>query len=91
MRRLRCTRRHVPLDMIDEYMLAWLGMKREIEGRGGRAWLFRSAEHDDQFHEFVEWSGEVTSPMEDEGVADGLLQLDAFGQGTTGDEWEELA
>jgi hypothetical protein len=91
MRSLQTVRRHVPLDRADDYLLAWSIVRRRVEARGGRAWLFRGAEHEDQFMEFVEWSASAESPLLDEDVAAAVAQLDAFAVVSRVDEWEETA
>jgi hypothetical protein len=86
MRRLLTTRRHVPLDRADDYLAAWTSARREVETLGARAWVFRRAGHDDQFIEFIEWSGE-SAPHESAEVETARSALDAFAPGTTY-EWE---
>jgi hypothetical protein len=88
MRRLRATRRHVPLDMSDDYLLAWHAAQRAVEAAAGRAWIFRRAGHEDQFLEFIEWSDSADSPLENGDVAAAVAQLDAFGAASA-DEWEQ--
>jgi hypothetical protein len=91
MRRLLTTRRHVPLDIADDYLLAWAMVRRSVQDAGGRAWLFRGAAHEDQFMEFIEWSDEsLASVVDDEAVAAAVAQLDAFGHAKS-DDWEETA
>jgi hypothetical protein len=91
MRRLFVARRHVALDMADEYLLAWAAVRRAVEGAGGRAWAFRGATHEDQFLEFIEWDDAGPSPLDGEGIADGVAQLAAFGVAAGAGEWEEIA
>jgi hypothetical protein len=92
MRRLVCTRRHVPLDMVDDYLLAWLALRNAVESAGARAWVFRGSTHEDQFLEFIEWSDERPSPLDDADIGTGITQLTAFGAASGGvDEWEEIA
>jgi hypothetical protein len=91
MRRLFCSRRHVALDMADEYLLAWAAVRRAVESAGGRAWAFRGATHEDQFLEFIEWDDAGPSPLDSEDIADGVTQLAAFGLPSGEGEWEEIA
>jgi hypothetical protein len=89
MRRLLCTRRHVPLDVSDEYLLAWADVTRAVESAGGRAWLFRAAGHEDRFMEFVEWEDSVAPPHEQEEAAGAIAQLATFAPAAGAEEWEE--
>jgi hypothetical protein len=91
MRRLVCTRRQVPLDVSDDYMLAWMAVRRAVEAAGARAWVFRGAEHEDHFLEFIEWADPVAAPLDDDDIAAGVAQLDAFGAPAGSSEWEEIA
>lgn len=88
-RRLLCTRRVVPLDRSDDYLLAWLATRRAADGAGMRAWLFRGAGHEDHFMEFLEWEDRGAAPLEDEAVRAALAQLDSFGTPVGREEWEE--
>lgn len=88
-RHLATTRRHVPLDRVDEYLAAWAAVRDAIVAAGGRAWIFHGAEHEDQFLEFIEWSGGVKNPLAGDGVADALLELNAFATPMHAEEWEE--
>jgi hypothetical protein len=88
-RRLLTTRRHVPLDRADEYLMAWDAVCRAVEAAGGRAWIFRGAAHEDQFMEFVEWTTGPTAPHEDDAVAAARTQLDAFATAGVTEEWED--
>ncbi|MEX0907196.1 MAG: hypothetical protein WD054_02615 [Gemmatimonadota bacterium] len=88
-RRLYMSRRHVPLDRSDEYLLAWAAARRAVESAGAHAWIFRGAEHEDRFIEFVEWAGDGASPLDDSAVAAALDLLDAFAMATHSEEWEE--
>jgi hypothetical protein len=88
MRRLVSTRRHVPLDVAEEYMLAWLAVGRAVTAAGGRAWLFRGSRHEDQFLEFIEWSG-AAEPLRDADVMSAVAQLGAFAAAAAEEEWEE--
>lgn len=88
MRRLRVTRRHVPLDRSDDYLMAWTVVQRAVEAVGARAWIFRRASHEDHFMEFIEWSDAADSPLESEEVSLAVAQLDAFASASS-DEWEQ--
>jgi hypothetical protein len=89
MLRLLCTRRHVPLDVADDYLMAWQSMRNAVIAAGGRAWIFRGAGHEDRFMEFIEWNDDSDSPLDDDIVADGMAQLGSFGYASSSDEWEE--
>ena len=89
MRRLRTTRRHVPLDRSDEYLSAWQTVRSAVELAGGRAWLFRGAGHEDQFVEFMEWTDDSAPPADDDIVAAAAAHLDVFAAPRTTEEWEE--
>jgi hypothetical protein len=91
MRRLVCTRRHVPLDMADDYLLAWAAVRRAVEATGARAWVFRGATHEDQFLEFIEWDDAGPAPLDAGDIASGVDQLATFGRPAGADEWEEIA
>jgi hypothetical protein len=88
MRRLHCTRRQVPLDREDDYLLSWASVRRAVEAAGGRAWIFSGAEHEDRFLEFIEWST-TSSPLDDEATALAREQLAWFAAPLSADEWEE--
>lgn len=88
MRRLRCTRRLVPLDCVDEYFAGWAAARTAVERAGGRAWLFRAEGHDDQFLEFVEWA-EPSAPLEDATVLASLAGLTEIAATSHSDGWEE--
>lgn len=89
MRRLQSRRRHVPLEHVDEYLMSWLSAQRAVQAVVGRAWLFRGADHEDQFLEFVEWSDTATSPLQDAAVLAAFAQLEAYAPATHIEEWEE--
>lgn len=90
MRRLLSTRRHIPLDRLDEYLGGWEALRSAVAAAGGNAWMFRGAEHQDQFIEFIEWRDEVGDPVPDgKEVRMALDNLDAAFGGHT-DEWEEV-
>lgn len=89
MRRLATTRRHVPLDVAEEYTLAWLAVARAVAAANGRAWLFRGAAHEDHFLEFIEWDDNVADPLRGDDVLAALAQLDSFAVATAEEEWEE--
>lgn len=91
MTRLLTTRRHVPLDRAEEYVAAWSEVRAAAEARGARAWLFRGADHEDHFLEFVEWSDAVSALMDDPAVADARAALEDYGAGAgTTEEWEDV-
>jgi hypothetical protein len=89
MRRLLCTRRRVALDIVDDYLLAWLALQNAAVQAGARAWLFRGAANEDHFMEFIEWNEAETEPLGEEGVVAAVTQLGAFGVALSSDEWEE--
>jgi hypothetical protein len=89
MRYLLATRRHVPLDRSDDYLLAWEAVQRAVHGAGGRAWIFRGAAHEDQFLEFIEWTADVQAPLDNDDVSAAVAQLEAFAAASSSDEWEE--
>ena len=88
MRRLQSTRRHVALDHSDEYLAAWAAVQRAVSAAGGRAWLFRGAEHEDQFLEFIEWA-DPAAPLDADDVGAAITGLDEFAPATHIEEWEE--
>jgi hypothetical protein len=89
MRMLISTHRHVPLDLADDYQLAWQAVQRAVGAAGGSAWLFRRVGHEDRFMEFIEWPGDAASPLDQEEVTASLAQLSSFGTPTGREEWEE--
>lgn len=90
MSRLRTVRRQVPLDRGEDYLLAWAAARQAVEAAGGRAWIFRGADNEDQFMEFVEWNDDaLPSLMLEDRVAAALTELDAFGAPAATGEWEE--
>jgi hypothetical protein len=88
-RRLLCTRRQVPLDRSDDYLLAWLAFRSTAATLGARAWIFRRVGHEDHFMEFLEWDALVRDPMDDVDMSAAAAQLDSFGSMLGRDEWEE--
>ena len=88
MRHLFVTHRHVPLDRLDDYLVAWTVLRNATETAGGHAWVFRGATHEDRFLEFIEWS-DPSEPLEHTSVATALTQLEGFGAATESAEWEE--
>lgn len=88
MRRLSTIRRHVALDRTEEYLSAWEDVRAAAAAVGARAWVFRGAEHEDRFLEFIEWSGAV-EPLDDDAVVAALEQLDAFAPVSQAEEWEQ--
>jgi hypothetical protein len=90
MRRLHATRRLIPLDRLDDYLVGWSRLREAAAAQGGRAWMFRGAAHQDQFIEFLEWSDEGEPLPERPGVVDARRALgESFSAGQV-DEWEEL-
>ncbi|HSJ06647.1 MAG TPA: hypothetical protein VK936_08095 [Longimicrobiales bacterium] len=89
MRRLLSTRRHVPLDRLDEYAAAWLATRDAVAAAGGRAWLFRGAGHDDRFMEFVEWDSAAGEPLDSAEVRSAIARLGTFAPAADASEWEE--
>lgn len=87
-RRLLTTRRHVPLDRADEYLAAWGGVRSAVEAARGHAWLFRGASHEDQFMEFIEWSG-ADALHESGDVATARMLLDSYAIPGATEEWED--
>lgn len=87
MRRLLVTRRTVPLDRSDEYAESWQNLVQLAKELPGNAWLFRRVGHDDQYVEFVEWSGEPAASAVELLLAV-RRELDMLGIGHT-DELEE--
>jgi orotate phosphoribosyltransferase len=80
MRRLLVTRRRVPLDRFEDYDEAWERLRDAASQSGGRAWRFRASELEDQFLEFLEWSG----ALDLESTSTELRQdLDVLAKGTT--------
>jgi hypothetical protein len=88
MRHLFVTHRHVPLDLADDYLLAWAALRTAAASVGGRAWVYQGATHEDRFLEFIEWS-EPDAPLDDASVAAALTHLEEFGPATESAEWEE--
>jgi hypothetical protein len=90
-RRLLATRRLIPLDRLDDYYAGWDALAGAVRAAGGRAWIFRRVDHQDQFIEFLEWQDGGVPALPDVGdVADARRDLDAaFGSGHA-DEWEEV-
>jgi hypothetical protein len=88
MRYLFVTHRHVPLDLADDYLVAWAALRTAAESAGGRAWVFQGTTHEDRFLEFIEWSGPA-APLDEPGVMAALTQLEGFGPATEAAEWEE--
>jgi len=81
------TRRVVPLVRTDEYLQAWERIRALAEAVGGRAWLFRAVQRDDQFIEFVE--GAPDSVLRAPELVSAREALEAeFGYGVA-EEWEE--
>lgn len=88
-RHLATARRHVPLDRADEYLAAWNATREAVEATGGHAWIFRGAEHEDRFLEFIEWTDPTRSPLTDDGVVEAASELNAFAAADRAEVWEE--
>jgi hypothetical protein len=88
-RRLLTTRRHVPLDTVDDYLDGWTTLQHEVERAGGRAWIFRGADHQDRFIEFIEWNDDGDGPLAIDAVAAAVSELDTFAVPGSSEEWEE--
>ena len=68
----------------DEYREAWERVRSRMIQLGGRAWMFRAADHSGRNIEFLEWSQEAdASPLDDRLLADAIDDLDSFGEATT--------
>jgi hypothetical protein len=81
------TRRVVPLDRTDEYLQAWERIRAQADAVGGRAWLFRAVQRDDQFIEFLE--GAPDTVLHSPALVSAREALEAeFGFGVA-EEWEE--
>lgn len=90
MRQLRSTRRLVPLYDLDEYLAAWDRLQAAFIGAGGRAWIFRAADRQDQFLEFLE-ARDLAEILELPEIVMALEALEAIlGEGLL-EEWEEIA
>jgi hypothetical protein len=89
MRLLRCTRRLVPLYDLDEYLAGWKRLQSAFTGAGGHAWIFRAANREDQFLEFLE-ARNLAALLEEPEIETALEALDVvFGEGVF-EEWEEV-
>jgi hypothetical protein len=90
MRRLLVTRRQIALDRLEEYIDGWDKICREAMRLGGHAWLFRAAEREDQFLEFIEWLSDTAPTLpEDPDLLDAQIAVDeSFGPGHT-EDWIE--
>lgn len=89
MRQLRGTRRLVPLYDLDEYLAGWRRLQSAFTTAGGRAWIFRAANREDQFLEFLE-ARDLTGLLAQPEIAAALEALEvSFGEGAF-DEWEEV-
>lgn len=87
MRKLLVTRRNVATAKRRQYDDLWRRVRDLASSSGGRAWRFRSSRNEDQFLEFVEWSGATDL----EAASAGLRQeLEALAPGN-GDVWMESA
>jgi hypothetical protein len=84
MRKLRITRRRVPLARLEEYDDAWQRLRRAAGEAGARAWLFRISGRDDRMVEFLEWSDPVSVDRA-EAVQEAGAALDALAPGETED------
>jgi hypothetical protein len=91
-RNLLCTRRVVPLDLLDDYLARWRDVTRAAQAAGARAWLFRRTGHDDHFQEFLEWeSGAVgaVSVADEPALAGARAALAELAGAGDDSEWEE--
>jgi hypothetical protein len=89
MRQLRGTRRLVPLYDLDEYLEGWRRLQTAFIAAGGHAWIFRAANSEDQFLEFLE-ARDLAALLEEPEIATALEALDiVFGEGAR-EEWEEV-
>ncbi len=89
MRQLRGTRRLVPLYDLDEYLAGWKRLQNAFTSAGGRAWIFRAANRQDQFLEFLE-AADLAALLAMPEIADALEALEVvFGEGVF-EEWEEV-
>lgn len=89
MRQLRGTRRLVPLYDLDEYLAGWRRLQTAFTNAGGHAWIFRAANREDQFLEFLE-SRNLGALLDEPEIAAALEALDVvFGEGVF-EEWEEV-
>jgi hypothetical protein len=86
-RRLLVTRRPVGLPATEAYLRTWAAVRRAVEDGGGRAWVFRHAEDEGSWLEFVEWQGEADLPERLE-VHQARHDLEGFGMGET-ELWRE--
>jgi hypothetical protein len=80
MRRLRITRRRIPLDCLETYEVAWRRVRATTPAAGVRAWLFRRAGRDDAFIEFLEWNG---APELDGAIEEAVSALEEVASGET--------
>jgi len=88
MRRLLCTRRRIPDDLVAAYRDAWALASSAVIALNGRAWIFRSADDSSQFLEFIEWSGMV-APFAIPEVSAAIDALTRIAPALQQDEWEE--
>lgn len=89
MRQLRGTRRLVPLYDLDEYLAGWLHLQTAFTAAGGHAWIFRAANRQDHFLEFLE-ARDLAGLLAQPEIAAALEALEvSFGEGIS-DEWEEV-
>jgi hypothetical protein len=89
MRQLRGTRRLVPLYDLDEYLAGWNQLQAAVISAGGNAWIFRAADRQDQFLEFLE-SRDLAGILDRPEIVAALEALDAIvGEGLF-EEWEEV-
>ena len=88
MRHLLVTQRRIPLARLDEYEDAWDDLCRTAAALGCHAWLYRAAEREDRFLEFVEWKDATpASPGEDAGFVAAREVLDSNFGGGTAEQW----
>jgi hypothetical protein len=68
----------------EEYREAWERVRTRMIELGGRAWMFRAADHSGRNIEFLEWRQSAeASPLEDALLADAIDELESFGDATT--------
>lgn len=89
-RQLLTSRRTIPLDRVDDYLLGWQKVRTAAEAAGAHAWLYRGTRRQDHFIEFLEWDDETEPALpEHNDVASARTELDdTFGPGIV-DNWEE--
>lgn len=66
---LHSTRRRVEAGRESEYLRAWARLAATMEALDAHAWLFRSADDDRDFMEFLEYAGDANPLMDEDVVA----------------------